>query len=204
MRQRTTCCRYAPIVGPQFKNDHFRPRRLAWNYGGGGGVVYLASLEADPADEERRRMGARAATSRSARPREVFFIDVPPTLPSNKLRSHATSSHLAVTLATGTNLTWSILSGRPACRPFDLPGVDATSDRIYESIYQSYHRSFAKTGRATTRSLCGTCSTRSLGRVAHGAERISWSTGRCEDLILIDTLEYRKHCRPARCETISL
>ena len=84
----------------------------------------------------------------------------------------------------------SSLAGRP--RPFDLPGADATSERIYASIYQSYRRGFAKTGRATTRSPCGTCSTRSLGRVAHRAERITRSTGRSEDLILIDTLEYKK------------
>jgi len=51
-------CRHALTSAarrPPLKNDRFRARRSAWKRaGGGGGVVYLASLEADPTDRRER------------------------------------------------------------------------------------------------------------------------------------------------------
>ena len=149
-------------------------------------MVYRASLEADPADREHRRSvsaRARTATSRQPRGDERCF------LLTSRSRGRPTScvptppsSHLAITPAATSPGRSSPAGG----------AVGATSGRIYASIYQSYRLGFGQDGscdyKVTLRHAC-----HAVGRSARsGPERISRSTGRREDLILIDMLECKK------------
>ena len=149
----------ASVCLPPLKNDQFRAAR------GGAGWwrwwVHPASVEADPAKSAAagRSVPGRRNFAPAVPTRGVFYRR-PADSPPNKLRSHATSSHLAITPPTraGTDLTWP--AARPTWSGACLPGrTRCTSPFIKHVVGAS-----VKTDRATTRSPCGTRATRSGGR----------------------------------------